>query len=325
VSRRLGEFELIAEYFAPLATAPGAFALGDDAGQFEVPVGQVGMVTTDTMVEDIHFFANDPGDVVGWKLLAVNLSDLAAMGATPLGYTLDIALSEERSAAWLRAFVNGLAECQRRFGTSLLGGDTVRATGPLTLTITAIGAVPAGAALRRNGAKEGDAVWVSGTIGDGALEVKLRKGWTPPAGIDVGSLSKKLNRPEPRLALGVALRGHARAAIDVSDGLAADLGHICEQSDVGAEVWLADVPLSPAAAALLAADPALAATIVAGGDDYELLFTAAESETAAVLAAARDAETPIARIGRVTAEPGVRIVGRDGKALALDRLGFTHF
>ena len=277
------------------------------------------------MVEGIHFFANDPGGTLGWKLLAVNLSDLAAMGAAPIGYTLALALPQSWERDWLAAFAAGLAECQARYGTSLLGGDTVATTGPLTAAITAIGAVPRGAALRRGGAKPGDAIWVSGTIGDGALAVKLRKGWMPPIQVDSASLARRLDRPEPRLALGQALRGHAHAAIDVSDGLAADLRHICDVSRVGAEMHFADVPLSPAAAALLAADQGLAGDIIAGGDDYELLFTAPANAEESVQDAARHAATPIARIGRIIAEPGLRVLGADGRALTFDRLGFTHF
>jgi thiamine-monophosphate kinase len=320
-----GEFELIARYFAPLATSPGAFGLTDDAALFTVPPGEAGVVTTDAMVEGVHFFAGDAADGIGWKLLAVNLSDLAAMGATPLGYTLDLALPAGWAVGWLEGFVAGLRACQTRYGTSLLGGDTVRTSGPLTVAVTALGAVPQGGALRRAGATPGDAVWVSGTIGDGALAVKLRTGWTAPVTVDARFLAGRLDRPEPRLALGQALRGLASAAIDVSDGLAADLAHICAVSGVAAEVRLADVPLSPSARALLDADASLAATIVAGGDDYELLFTSPAAAERAIQAAAGAAATPVGRIGTIVAGQGVRVLDADGRALALDRLGFTHF
>jgi thiamine-monophosphate kinase len=327
--RVLGEFDLIKAYFAPLATAPDAFALTDDAALFTVPAGEAAAVTTDAMVEGVHFFSDDAGESVGWKLLAVNLSDLAAMGASPLGYTLDLALPAGRPHAWVKAFADGLRACQEAFGTSLLGGDTVATTGPLTIAVTAFGSVPPSQALRRGGAQVGDAVWVSGTIGDAALAVRLRKGWVPPGPplgqADAAALSERLDRPAPRLPLGQRLRGLARAAIDVSDGLAADLAHICETSGVAAEIRLADIPLSPVARALLAADAGLASAIVAGGDDYELLFTAPDGAEAAVQAAARAANTPVARIGRIEVGAGVRIVDATGGTLVLDRLGFTHF
>jgi thiamine-monophosphate kinase len=328
--RGMGEFDLIERYFAPLATTADAFALSDDAALFHVPAGEAGVVTTDAMVEGVHFFSDDAGDTVGWKLLAVNLSDLAAMGAKPLGYTLDLALPEQWTSAkgasdWVPRFADGLRACQERFATSLMGGDTVSTTGPLTLAVTAFGSVPDGKALRRSGAKPGDAIWVSGTIGDAALAVKLRKGWSPRVSVDAGALVARLDRPVPRLTLGLALRGIATAAIDVSDGLAADLAHICETSGVAAEVRLGDVPLSPAARVLVEADATLAATIVTGGDDYELLFTAPASAAEAVQAAGRASATPVACIGTVAAGTGIRVLDSAGRPLTLQRLGFTHF
>ena len=325
----LGEFDLIDRYFAPLATAPGALKLKDDAALFDIPAGHSGVVTTDAMVAGVHFFESDDARAVGWKLLAVNLSDLAAKGAEPLGYTLDFALPRdwpsERAAAWTGEFTRGLSECQRQFGTSLLGGDTVSMLGPVTLAITAFGSVPSGMAIPRSGARIGDNVWVSGTIGDAALAVKVRQGWAPPKGVSIDAAHDRLDRPTPRLALGKALRGVASAAADISDGLAADLGHICDTSRVGAEIRFSDVPLGASIRACLAADPTLVSTALTGGDDYELAFAAPPSKDAAVRDAARRAQCPVYNVGRIVAGTGVRIQGTDGKPIVLDRLGFTHF
>ena len=328
-SSRLGEFDLIGRYFAPLATAPGAFRLTDDGAVFDVPAGESGVVTTDAMVAGVHFFESDSPQNLGWKLLAVNLSDLAAMGAAPLGYTLDFGLpkswSRESTVAWLGKFVQGLMDCQGQFETSLLGGDTVSTPGPMVLAITAFGSVPKDQVLRRSGARVGDLVWVSGTIGDAALAVKVRQGWTPPDGMALGNANMRLDRPDPRLALGKALRGIATAAADISDGLAADLGHICDASGVGAEIRFADVPLSAEMRFFLDADPGLMSTVLAGGDDYELLFTAPAAARAEVRAAAEAACTRVQSVGRIVPGGGVRIEGRNGDPITLERLGFAHF
>jgi thiamine-monophosphate kinase len=266
---------------------------------------------------------------LGWKLLAVNLSDLAAMGAMPLGYTLDVALPKDWSGlqteTWLADFSRGLMQCQAQFETSLLGGDTVSITGPMTLALTAFGSAPKDKVLRRSGAKVGDMVWVSGTIGDAALAVKVRAGWTSPDGLSLAYADKRLDMPFPRLALGKALRGIATAAADVSDGLAADLGHICEASRVGAEIRFADVPLSAEMRSLIAADSGLMATVLAGGDDYELVFTAPPGAEARVRAASEAARTPVYNVGRIVTGEGVRIDGPDGRPIVLERLGFAHF
>ncbi|MCD6074196.1 MAG: thiL, partial [Rhodospirillales bacterium] len=309
-SDRLGEFDLIGRYFVPLATHPGAFGLTDDGAVFDVPPGETCVVTTDAMVAGIHFFESDGPRNLGWKLLAVNLSDLAAMGATPLGYTLDFGLPKDwaraTTEAWLADFSRGLMQCQAQFETSLLGGDTVSTTGPMTLAVTAFGSVPKDKVLRRSSAKAGDMVWVSGTIGDAALAVKIRNGWTPPNGMPLGHADKRLDMPFPRLALGQALRGIATAAADISDGLAADLGHICQASGVGAEIRFADVPLTSGMRPFVEAAPDLIATVLAGGDDYELVFTAPPDVEDAVRAASRAALTPVECVGRVVTGAGVR-------------------
>lgn len=321
----LGEFDLIHRFFAPLATAPGALGLLDDAALFDLPDGHSGVVTTDAMVAGVHFFQDDAAYGIGWKLLAVNLSDLAAMGAVPIGYTLDLALQPGWTAHWVEEFAAGLRECQGKYAISLLGGDTVSIPGPVTVAITAFGAVPRGTALLRSGARPGDSVWVSGTVGDAALAVRLRKGWTPSSAVDTTFLDRRLDLPEPRLALGQALRGLASAAADVSDGLVADLGHICAASQVSAELHLGDVPLSATVQAMVQAEPDLARLILAGGDDYELVFTAPAEAESAIREAARGARTSVARIGRIESGSGVRVLDPGGLEIVLDRLGFAHF
>jgi len=325
----LGEFDLIARYFAPLATKPGAFALTDDGALFDVPDGQTCVVTTDAMVSGVHFFESDGPLNLGWKLLAVNLSDLAAMGAEPLGYTLDFALPrdwpQDRLESWLPQFVQGLMDCQMRFQTSLLGGDTVSTSGPLTLAVTAFGSVPKDQVLRRNGAKVGDSIWVSGTIGDAALAVKVRHGWTPPANLTLSYADMRLDMPFPRVALGKALRGIATAALDISDGLAADLGHICVASKVGAEISFDEIPLTTEMRSFVAAAPELVQTILSGGDDYELIFTAPPEAEAEIREASKKTLSPVYCIGRIVAGSEVSIAGPDGQPIALDRLGFAHF
>jgi thiamine-monophosphate kinase len=311
-----GEFDLIARFFAPLA-GPEGLGLGDDAALLPPPpAGEVMVVTCDTMVAGVHFLADDPPDAIGHKLLAVNLSDLAAMGATPSHYVLAASWPAAPSDAWLTLFTAGLRRMQEAHGIVLVGGDTTGTGGPLTLTGTAFGHVAANLALRRSTARPGDVLFVSGTIGDAALGLQLG---------GEGPLRERLLRPTPRVALGQALLGVATAAMDVSDGLLGDLAHIAEQSKVGAVIEAARVPLSPAAAAALADDPELLGLVLTGGDDYELLFTADPAERAAVLQAATAAATPVTEIGSIRREPGVLAIDRSGAPLPLAAGGFRHF
>jgi thiamine-monophosphate kinase len=321
-TKSLGEFERIATFFAPLA-APEALGLTDDAAVMAPTPGFEIVLTTDTMIGGVHFFPDDPPDLIARKLLRVNLSDLAAMGARPRGYLLASAWTRDTGDAWIARFAEGLAADQKLFGAPLFGGDTAATDGPIALTITAIGEVEAGKALRRSAAQVGDEVWVSGTIGDAVLGLRVRKG--EALGIVDASATGLLARhqlPTPRLALGRALVGRARAAIDVSDGLAADLGHICEASGVGAEIMADRVPLSPAARAALGAGKTDVAELVAGGDDYELCFTLPAGATPPDTAAAGIACT---KIGRIVAGAGVRLLGTGGREIALRRTGFRHF
>ena len=321
------EFALIARVFAPLARDnPGAFGLTDDAAIVDVTAGCRLVATADAMVAGVHFREQDPASLVARKLLRVNLSDLAAMGARPVGYLLSVILPPETESGWIEAFAGGLAEDQETFGVALLGGDTVAAAGPMSFSMTALGEVEAGAELRRSGARSGDAVYVSGTVGDGALGLAALEGRLD--NLSAGnrrSLAGRFQLPEPRLALGAALAGLAHAAIDVSDGLVGDLGHIAESSGVGAIIDASLVPLSAAASAALAADPDLRRTILTGGDDYELLFTAAAGAAAEISALARSLDLPLTEIGRITPEKGVRVRDEFGNEIPLESPGFSHF
>jgi thiamine-monophosphate kinase len=318
----LGEFEFIAERLRPLAAGTaGALDLLDDAALLDPPPGMTLVLTKDAMVAGVHFLPDDPPGAVAKKLLRVNLSDLAAMGAAPVGYLLALARARETPETWLADFCQGLAEDQAEFGIGLLGGDTVSTPGPLTLSLTAIGQAPKGQALRRSGAKAGDDLWVSGTLGDGAQGLRVLQGKLEPPPAARAFLIERYRLPQPRLALGQALRGLAHAALDVSDGLLADLGHILETSAVGAELWADQLPLSPAARDL----PGAREAALAGGDDYELLFTAPPACRDDVAALARRLNLPVTRIGQLHAELGLRVLDAAGHEIRVERAGWQHF
>ena len=317
-----GEFEFIARRLRPLAAGyEAALNLLDDAAVLDPPADQQLVLTKDAMVEGVHFLADDPPAQVAQKLLRVNLSDLAAMGADTLCYLLAIARPSTLDDDWLPRFCEGLAEDQAEFEVHLLGGDTVSTPGPLTLSLTALGTVPEGQALRRAGAKADDDLYVSGTLGDAALGLQVLRGKLEPAAAAAVYLSDRYRRPQPRLALGAALRAVAHAAIDVSDGLLADLGHIAEASGVGAVVWAEVLPLSPAAQDLAGARDAA----LAGGDDYELLFTAPPARRSAIERIGKKLALALSRIGRIDAEPGLRIIDAAGRPLSTRRTGWRHF
>ncbi len=323
-----GEFETIARYFAPLAEDDAALGLIDDAALLTPPAGRQLVLTADAMISGVHFLPDDPPDTVGRKLLRVNLSDLAAMGAEPLGYLLTCAWPKGWEEAWIADFASGLAADQAEFGITLLGGDTTSGPGPLSLSLTAVGSIAPGRALRRNAARAGDLVMVSGTIGDGALGLLARRGRLaalPLATQD--SLTWRYRLPEPRLALGRALaeQGLATACLDVSDGLLADLGHIVETSGLGATIEAARLPLSPAAQEVVAEDLDAFALVLGGGDDYELCFTAAPDKAAAVQEVAAACDLVVTRIGHMRADAGVDVVDRDGQALVFEKSGWAHF
>ncbi len=310
------EFCLIARHFRPLA-GPGSLDLLDDAALLEPPPGRQLVFTADAMVAGVHFLADDPADTVGAKLLRVNLSDLAAMGATPLAYLMTVSAPLDTGDAWFAAFAAGLARDQARFGITLLGGDTTATPGPMTLSLTAIGHVAPGTALRRHGATVGDEIWVTGTIGDGALGLQALQGEVPDPD---GWLAGRYRLPVPRL--GLALHGVVSACMDISDGLVQDLGHLCRAAGLGAVIEAALVPRSPAA---LAAGAPWMATCLTGGDDYELLMAVPPNRAGALMAAASAQGCQMTRIGRFEAGSEVRVLDGSGMAISLDRLGWSHF
>ncbi|MGK9169713.1 thiamine-phosphate kinase [Inquilinus limosus] len=322
----LGEFERIDRYFRPLARGTaGALGLADDAALLDPGEGRDLVVTTDAMVETIHYLPDEDPARVAKKLLRSNLSDLAAKGAAPLAYTLTLALPAQPDESWIERFVEGLAADQALYGIGLLGGDSVRTPGMAVLSVTAFGTVPQGAMLRRSGARPGDDLYVSGTLGDAALGLRAILGQLPGLTPDVaGALAQRHRVPEPRMALGRALLGLAHAAMDVSDGLPGDLPHLCDASGVAAEVDLARLPLSDAARAAIALDPSLQEIAWAGGEDYELLLSAPASARAAIEAAANEAATPIARIGRIMAGQGIRLLDPLGRPVE-SLTGWRHF
>jgi thiamine-monophosphate kinase len=328
-SSESAEERLIARYFRPLAAVPGAFRLADDAAIIEAPPGSDLVITTDGVIAGVHFFPDDPPGNIARKALRMNLSDLAAKGARPMGFVISIALSAGTDDAFLTAFAAGLGEDAARYGCPLYGGDTDHTPGPLSVSIAAFGAVPHGRMVRRSAAKPGDRVVVTGTIGDAALGVKLRrdrslaKSWRLSEAM-VGELVQRYLLPQPRNALAEAVLQHATAAMDVSDGLAGDFGKLCRASSVSAEIDVARVPLSGAARAALAADPALIETVLTGGDDYEIVLTLAPEKLAAFHAAARAAGVAVAEIGSLQAGEGARFL-REGKKLAFTRAAYSHF
>ena len=321
--RMPGEFVAIARYFAPLATHPGAFGLTDDLAWLAPRFGRRLVLKTDAIVVGVHTLPGDPPDLVARKALRVNLSDLAGKGACPLGYMLALVLPADTKEAWLARFAAGLRADQKEFGIPLLGGDLTRTPGPPTISITAIGEARAGRPLLRGGARRGELVFVSGTIGDAALGLLALKGKLPKlAARHRRFLERRYRLPEPRLALGREIARFASAAMDVSDGLVADLGHICAASVCGAEIDLAAVPTSPAARQ---AGERHMLTRLTGGDDYELLFTAPLKAEAGLRAAARKTGVPVTRIGRIVARPGVRVLEPDGAIVPIKGGGWLHF
>jgi len=323
--------EAIIRVLAPLAQGyPGAFGLTDDCALVTPEPGTELVLKTDPIAEGVHFLPGDaPGDIA-WKALAVNVSDLAAKGAKPIGYLMALSFPEAPTQAWMARFADGLRAAQDRFGCHLIGGDTDRRPGPLTIAITVVGSVAQGRMVRRGTARPGDVLFVSGTLGDAALGLALRKGpdlakaWGLSPEEDA-HLRQRYLRPEPRLALTSALRAHASAAMDLSDGLAKDLGRMCAASGCGAHVRFVDLPVAAAGAKAIAADPACANRIVAGGDDYEVLAAVPAGRTTAFAEAAVGAGVPVAAIGSMTPSRSIVIEGADGRPLQLKTAGWDHF
>ncbi len=320
-----GEDDLIARYFRPLATDPGALGLVDDAAVL-TSSGDDLVVTTDAVIEGVHFLPGDPPDTIARKALRVNLSDLAAKGAVPAGFVLTLALREAKEA-WLAPFARALGEDAAAFNCPVLGGDTVSTPGPLMISITAFGRVPPGRMVRRTDAKPGDRIAVTGTIGDAALGLRMLKG--EGEGFDTSSrefLIQRYRVPQPRNALALAIRDHASASMDVSDGLAGDLTKLCAASGVSATVSLADVPLSAPVRAFIAKGRSDIEAAMSGGDDYEVLCTVPENRWDSFTAAARQAGIQVSAIGRIEAGTAMpRFLDASGQPIQLKRLSYSHF
>ncbi|MGH8146183.1 MAG: thiamine-phosphate kinase [Rhodanobacteraceae bacterium] len=321
------EFHLIESIRARTASQRDdvALGIGDDAALLDVPAGRKLVACADSMVEGVHFLHGTAPEDLGWKSLAVNLSDIAAMGAEPAWALLALTLPDA-DAGFVERFADGFSALARLHDVALVGGDTTQ--GPLSITVTALGFVPDGAALTRGGARAGDAVFVTGTLGDAAGTLKGLRDRGPGTGDqtapDARSLMARLHRPEPRIAAGLALRGLANACIDVSDGLLADLGHVCDASGVGAEIEIEALPLSSALAATFD-EAARRQFALAGGDDYELCFTVPASSAREVAAIAAALGLRMTRIGRIVADTGVRVLGADGVIVETPHAGWEHF
>jgi thiamine-monophosphate kinase len=328
-SAESAEDRLIARYFRPLAKHPGAFGLGDDAAVITPPAGCDVVLTTDGVIAGVHYFPDDQPENIGRKALRMNLSDLAAKGATPLGFLLSLALPAGVDEAWVAAFATGLGEDAERYGCPLLGGDTDHTPGPTSVSIAAFGAVPHGKMVRRSTATTSDVVVVTGTIGDAALGVQLRrdeslaKRWRLSEAMSA-HLKQRYLLPEPRNAFADVVLQYASAAMDVSDGLVGDLAKLCRASGVGAEINAAGVPMSDAVRAAIAADPAALETALTGGDDYEIVLTVAAERVAALWAAAAAADVRVGVIGGIVTRQDIRFL-HDGKPLAFGRASYSHF
>jgi len=330
-SGQAGEFRLIARHFTRAAdqAAPVALGIGDDCALLDAPDGRSSVqwaVTTDLLAEGMHFLPGTDPEALGHKAVAVNLSDLAACGAAPHAFFLALALPRADDA-WVAAFARGLFALADRYGCRLAGGDTTRTRAGVTVAITALGEVPRGAALLRSGARPGDDVWVSGVLGDGALGLAVRRGTVALDAASVQPAVQRLERPEPRVALGLALRTVASSAIDVSDGLAGDLGHVLARSDVAAALQWEAIPRSEALRSL--SDTQQREYVLTGGDDYELLFTAPPTAAVAVRAAGAAAGVAVSRIGEIRPATGggarLALIDRDGRAMDIAPRAFDHF
>jgi thiamine-monophosphate kinase len=318
----LSEFDLIKQYFVRPVPGRATLGIGDDCALLTPAPGMQTAISSDMLVEGRHFFAGEDAQRLGHKSLAVNLSDLAAMGARPVAFTLALALPAA-DRAWLEGFSRGLFALADAHGCELIGGDTTK--GPLNICITVFGEVAPGRALRRNAARAGDDVWVSGTLGDARLALSAYLGERALPAEALAAAGARMHAPTPRVGLGMLLarRGLAHAAIDISDGLVGDLGHILEKSHVGATLNADALPAGP----VLATQPQALrrAFTAAGGDDYEICFTAPAASRDAILAAAAECDTPVTRIGRIDGAAGLRWTDASGAPLALELSSFDHF
>lgn len=313
------EFDWIARYFFPLATDNAALGLQDDAALVTIPSGYELAITTDTLNEQVHFLPLTHPALLAQKVLAINLSDLAAMGAEPRYYSLAISLPHATDETWVEAFAQGLALMQERFGIYLIGGDTTATYGPLSITITAFGQCAQGKALRRNGARAGDHLYVSGTIGDAVIGLQMAQQEQDHA------LRTRYELPTPRIALGQSLVGVASACMDVSDGLMQDIGHICRASNLGAEIELARIPLHPASSEWMEAGKISRTGLISGGDDYELIFTAAADQSAQIKTLSHELGIALTQVGNITADTNIQLNDETGAAIVMLRQGYQHF
>ncbi len=324
----ISEDDLIARFFAPIA-GPGALGLKDDAACLTPPPGCDLILTKDALVAGVHFFADDPPEAIARKALRVNLSDLAAKGADPLGFLLALALPIGVETDWIARFAQGLGEDALRWGVPLLGGDTVKTPGPAMVSVTALGTAPTGRMVPRTGVRAGDLIFASGAIGDSALGLQARLAPQRFAALSQGACAHLLARyldPQPRLALAHVLREHASAGMDVSDGLVGDVAKMLKASGVSAIIRLCDAPLSQAAHEAIAMEPALFETAMTGGDDYELLVAAPPQKAKALQEDALAAGVPLTLIGEAVAGAGPpRFIGADGADMSFARGSFSHF
>jgi thiamine-monophosphate kinase len=314
------EFDLIARYF----TRPQQhtdLGIGDDAALIAVPPGHQLAISADMLVAGTHFFVDANPYDIGWKSLAVNISDMAAMGAEARWATLAIALPDINEP-WLAEFSRGFFDCADRFGVSLIGGDTTR--GPLTISVQIMGIVPQHQAITRGGAQVGDDIWVSGPLGSAALALAAMQGHYPLTADALDECSLALHQPQPRTNLGLALRQIAHSAIDISDGLLADLGHILQASRLGADIRFADIPLSPITRQHVA-DPAVQSMVLAGGDDYELCFTAPSAKREQIATIGKQLGLTMGMIGQTRSQTGIEVYDADDRRLDIQKAGFDHF
>ena len=325
-----GEDRLIARYFAPLARHPGAFGLSDDAAILTPPEGHDVVLKADAIIGGVHFFPDDPAHTIGRKALRVNLSDLAAKGADPAGFLMSLALPEGVTDEWLDGFARGLEADVEHYRCPLMGGDTDRTPGPTMVAIAAFGLLPRGKMVRRTGAQPGDAILVTGTIGDATLGLRLRHDPGAANRWHLGDafrdhLLRRYLLPSPRSAVAPAMRTHAAAAMDVSDGLVGDLAKLSQASLLSADIELARVPLSEAARRALAAEPALLDEMLTGGDDYEILCAMPPDHVTAFRSAAGALGVAVTEIGRFAGGEGTRFIDEDGKEKTFARASYSHF
>ncbi len=329
--RAAGEEAFIARYLAPLSEGfPGAFGLGDDCAELVPLPGHSLILKTDPIVAGVHFFGDDAPDDIAWKAVAVNASDIVAKGAKPFAYLMALTMPAEPEPEWMAQFCTGLGEAQAAFGCVLVGGDTDRGPGPLSIAVTMVGEMPAGRMVRRGGAEPGDYVYVSGTIGGSALGLSLRREpqlaerWELTAAACRAAKVQFL-RPQPKLGLRAALNAAARAAMDISDGILKDLDRMCRQTATGASIELAQLPLADGLRAGLDNDRELALPLLTAGDDYEVLAIVSPEQTALFELLARRGGVTVSRIGSVTTRAGVELLDEAGNPIGIDSAGYDHF